>query len=164
MDHKEKLVAQWLQQALQSYPEASMKFLTQRDSFRNPIGRTLQEGLAVLFDGLVQSQSIAVMQPSLDSIIKIRAVQDVSAGGALAFIFLLKRLVRTEFPRESVLFADEMAALDGRVDELVLLAFDLFVKCREQIFEIKVNENKRRVFLSEKIYLKETAASVNKER
>jgi len=40
--------------------------------------------------------------------------------------------------------------MHGRIDELALLAFDLYTKCREQMHEARVNEAKRRVFALER--------------
>jgi hypothetical protein len=157
-EHKSALVAQWLHEMLQSYPESSVNFLSgQRDPFRNPVGHTLKEGLSLLFDRLVQSSDVSDTPPALDGILRIRAVQDISAGQAVAFIFLFKRIVRAEFPMASTRFADELAALEERIDAMTLLAFDLFMKCRERIFEIKANESKRRAFLSERAHLHATA-------
>jgi hypothetical protein len=35
---------------------------------------------------------------------------------------------------------------------MALLAFDLFMKCREQIYEIKTSEAKRRLFMLERMH------------
>jgi hypothetical protein len=40
--------------------------------------------------------------------------------------------------------------LDSRIDELALMAFDLYVKYRERIYEAKANEAKRRVYVLER--------------
>ena len=41
---------------------------------------------------------------------------------------------------------DELTAFENRIDHLSLLAFDLYVGCREKIYEIKANEVKRKYF------------------
>jgi hypothetical protein len=145
-ERKSGLVSKWLDQMLLTYPESSANYLSgQQDQFRNPVGYRLKEGLSILFDSLAQPEKADAAKRALESIIKLRAVQDVSAGQAVAFIFLLKRILRVEFGSEIARFPDEFAALDLRIDELALLAFDLFVKCREQIYEIKMNESKRMI-------------------
>ena len=164
-EHKGTLVAKWLQEMLRTYPEPSVGFLSQEvDPFQNPVGHTLKEGLPILFDGIVQPMAASKMQPVLDSIIRIRAVQDTSASTAVAFIFLIKRIIRAEFPTECTRFADEFAALEVRIDEMALLTFDLFMKCRDQILELKQNESRRMSFLVERIQLREAANPVNKTR
>jgi hypothetical protein len=143
-ERKSGLVSKWLDQMLLTYPESSANYLSgQQDQFRNPVGYRLKEGLSILFDSLAKPERADAAKTALESIIKLRAVQDISAGQAVAFIFLLKRTLRVEFDSEIARFPDEFAALDLRFDELALLAFDLFVKCREQIYEIKMNECKR---------------------
>jgi hypothetical protein len=157
---KNALIAEWLRQMLQTWPETSVKFLFhEQDPFRNPVGNTLKEGLSVLFDSLVRPAVIVpAAQEALDGIIRIRAVQEVSASQAVAFIFIIKRLIRAEFRADSERFQDELSALEARADEMALSAFDLFMKCRERIYEIKANETRRSVFLSERIRSKEADA------
>jgi len=45
----------------------------------------------------------------------------------------------------------DLGALDGRIDEVALLAFDLFMRCREQMFTIKADEARRRTSLLERM-------------
>ena len=162
---KSTIVAKWLRQTLQTYPEPSVNFLSQQpDPFRNPVGHTLKEGLSTLFDGIVRPADGAPTQSALDAILRIRAVQDVAAGRAISFLFLLKRIIKSEFPESSVNFSDELAAVEIRIDEMTLLAFDVYVKCREQIAAIKSNESRRMSFLAERIHLKSTAGAVNVTR
>jgi hypothetical protein len=52
-----------------------------------------------------------------------------------------------------------LAAVDGRIDEMALLAFDLFMKCRERMYEIKTNEAKRRIYVLERMYGMEPSAT-----
>jgi hypothetical protein len=153
--HKDAIVKRWFERVLQTYPESTKKFLSEeRDPFHNPVGHTLQEGLSGLFSGLIQSTDLASLTPVLDGIVRIRAVQDFTAGKAIAFLFLLKQIIRTEFAADVPRYSDELVALEARIDELALLAFDLFMRCREQVYEIKVNEIKRRSFILERAHQK----------
>jgi len=63
---------------------------------------------------------------------------------------MLKRIIREEFAADMSRYSRELADLEIRIDEFALLAFDLFMKCREQIYESKVSEIKRRTFILEK--------------
>ncbi len=40
--------------------------------------------------------------------------------------------------------AEELAALESRIDDMALLAFDLFMGCREKIYELRANEVRNR--------------------
>jgi hypothetical protein len=149
--HKGDIVKRWFEQVIQTYPESTKKFLSdERDPFHNPVGHTMQEGLSDLFNGLIQSIDLASLTPVLDGIVRIRAVQDYTAGQAIAFPFLLKQIIRTELAADVPRYSDELVALEARIDELALLAFDIFMRCREQVYEIKVNEIKRRSFILER--------------
>jgi hypothetical protein len=150
-NRRSAVVRRWLERLLEAYPESTTRFLSEeKDPFRNPVGHTLHEGLEALFDGLLQPAETASLAPVLDGIVRIQAVQDFTAGQAVAFPFLLKQILRTEFAADVRRHSDELALLEARIDELALLAFDLFMKCREQVYALKVNETKRRAFILER--------------
>ena len=158
--HRSAIVGKWIERLLETYPESTRKiFLQEKDPFQNPVGHNLKEGLSSLFDGLAQSVDMASLSPVVDAIVRIRAVQDFSAGQALAFPFLLKQIIRKELAADTQQYSIEISALETRIDELALLAFDLFVKCREQVHELKVNEIKRRSFMLERAHRKEQSDS-----
>ncbi len=140
------LVSKWLDQALLQYPAVS-----RRDQFQNPVGHRLSEGLSILFDSLILSDNANDAQQALESIISIGAVQDFSAAQAVAFVFALKPIIRTQFAAEIASRPDEFFVIDNRIDAMALLAFDLFVKCRVRIDELKIKENRRMNFLSERM-------------
>jgi hypothetical protein len=149
---RDSLVKKWFEGILQTYPGSATKFIAgEKDPFRNPIGHTLRENLAVLFAGLVQAKETASLSPEMNEIVKIRAVQDGTAGQAVSFPFLLKKIIREECRAEFSRFPDEFADLEARIDAMALLAFDLFMQCRERMFEIKFNEAKRSMFMAERI-------------
>jgi hypothetical protein len=150
-NRKNAVVNRWFSRVLQTYPESATGFLSQeKDPFRNPVGHTLKTGLSTLFDGLVQPADVAALTPALDDIVRIRAVQDLTAGQAVSFPFLLKQILREEFAADTSRYSGAFEALELKIDELALLAFDLYMKCRQQVFEIKANEIKRRTFILEK--------------
>ena len=141
------VVRKWLAQVLETYPEETSRFLLQnKDPFRNPVGRALQEGLPVLFDELAGGMNFSRIDTVLDGIVHIRAVQDFTASQAVGFLFVLKSAIREEVaPNRPTL-----DALNSRIDEMALRAFDLYMACREKTYEIKANEAKRRVYLLER--------------
>jgi hypothetical protein len=152
---KSAIVKEWLARTLQTYPEHTSRFLSQeKDPFRNPVGYTLREALPALFDRLVEGSDAATLSRLLDPILRIRAVQDFSAGQAVAFIFLLKRVIREALEDETHRDpnGEGLAAVEARIDEMALLGFDLFMRCREQIYEIKASEAKRRLFVLKRMH------------
>jgi hypothetical protein len=158
---KDAIIAEWLAQTLRTYPEHTSRFLgRERDAFRNPVGHTLREALPVLLEAALGGPNGVRVASALDSIVRIRAVQDFTAGQAVAFLFLLKPIIRHAVGRpphpslspweggedkgEGASQAEDLLALEKRIDEMALLAFDLFMQCRERLYEIRANEVKRR--------------------
>jgi len=161
---KDAIVRAWLARTLETYPEGTARFLDkERDPFRNPVGQGLKEALPALFDELLGAMDPGRLAPLLDGIVRIRAVQDFSPSQAVAFVFLLKQVIRHELRRpphpalspsggeDEGEGAMDLGALDGRIDEMALLAFDLFMRCREQMFAIKAGEARRRTSLLERM-------------
>jgi hypothetical protein len=164
---KAGLVGKWLEETLRVYPESSVNYLLHRqDQFQNPIGYKLKEGLSILFDGLVLPENRAAVSSALENILRIRAVQDIYASQAVAFVFMFKKIIGEKFPAAAARFPNEHAALELRIDGLALAAFDFYVKCREQIYEIKANERKRVDFVAQRMNLErgsEAAAFVTNQ-
>ena len=146
--HKEGIVEQWLGAALASYPDDSAAaFRRQKDPFANPVGHSLRVGTRGIFDALLDGMDPATIRQHLGEIIKIRAVQQLPASGALSFVFHLKHAVRTELGKaaEDPQHSCELTELEDRIDQVALAAFDVYVQCREQLCELRVNEAKRKV-------------------
>jgi len=116
----------------------------EKDRFVNPVGYTISQEIGALYDELLQGINSDKLAACLDNIIRIRAVQDFSPSQTVAFIFLLKKAIREELTseiKENRVF-EELLEFEARIDKLVLLAFDIYMKCREKVFEIRVNEAK----------------------
>jgi len=143
-EKKSAIVQKWFDAALASYHKDAQGMLRQtKAQFTNPVGFDLAEGLDGLFDALVGgviSDSVATF---LDAIVRIRAVQDLAPSEALAFLFRVKQIVREEVGQEGLKDADrkaELAAFDAATDDLALYAFDLYMRCREKIYDLKAQE------------------------
>jgi hypothetical protein len=139
------IVERWTDLALRVYPQDSTGFIRrERDRFRNPVGHVTRANLGTLFDGLVNGRSTDEMVGALDEIVRIRAVQDLSPGTALGFVFLLKRAVREELDETATQGSSiDLSPLDGAIERLALAGFDLFVEQREKIYDLRVREFKR---------------------
>jgi len=139
----------WLDLIIETYPSDSKRFLKeQKDRFANPVGSTLSSEVETLYHELVHDMDPKRLDASLDGIARIRAVQDFSPSKAMGFVFLLKKVLREELDqeiKESPAAAEEMLALESRLDDMALRGFDLYVKCREQVYEIRAREAKTHV-------------------
>ena len=140
---KNLIVSRWIERILSTYPAESSRFFKgEQDRFANPVGAIIREEAPALLEAVWNALDPAELRESLDRVVRVRAVQEFAPSEALAFLFDLKQVIRevvaeTEGLR---LAPDELEALDIRVDRLALLAMDIYVECRERIFEIRVNE------------------------
>lgn len=143
LEKKQAILEKWFDSVLETYPHDTAKFLKrQKDQFANPVGSTIYRGMGSLLDLIVNNSDADAVTKSLDEIIRIRAIQDFKPSHALAFVIDLKRIVREELKGETYAeqMADELLAFDRKVEGLLLLSFDIYMKCREKIYELKANE------------------------
>jgi len=138
---KKAIVQKWIDQVLDSYGAPDF-FKKQKDRFANPIGSTVSDGLQNIFAILVEEKDLAEAAKPLEDIIKIRAVQEFAPSVAVSFVYILKNIVREELAkeknREEVLVF--LSVLDSRIDKIALMAFDIYMDCRERLHQIRVNE------------------------
>ncbi len=142
------IVDKWLKWLLESYPGQSAIFLKkEKDRFDNPVGHHLSEGLARIFGVLIREADREELLAALDEVIRIRALQNFSPSKALAFIFLLKNVIREELAPElkEGQFLAELQEVDSLIDGMALLGFDAYTQRREKLCEIRVTEIKQRV-------------------
>lgn len=150
LKEKGAILREWFDHVLGTYPPETAKFMKREpNQFANPVGHTIHHGLEGVLEELLQGMDADKMSSSLDQVIRIRAVQGFSPSQALAFIFHLKDIIRERLKdeiRASQVSPSELEDLDSRVDAIALLAFNLYVGCRETLYENRVNEVKNRTF------------------
>ncbi len=144
---RETIRDQWLEMVVRTYPADTSKHLKgQKDRFENPVGHTYQRCLPVLFDGLLGEAEESALAVAISDIVKIRTVQCERPSQAVAFVFLLKNVIRAELgnllaPAE---MADQLCEFEAKIDGLALMTFDELARCREKIYEIRTQEVKMR--------------------
>ena len=137
---KKDFINKWFKATINSYPKQTAKFLIKdSDRFDNPVGALTRESLTDTFQLLMTNFTPESLEKALDPIMRIRAVQSFSPAEAVSFVFALKET------GEELLKNDESKEFDKLVDKLVLAAFNKYMKCREEVFLLKVMESKRRV-------------------
>jgi hypothetical protein len=149
LEKKSIVLTKWFDKIIESYPADSTNFLkNQSNKFANPVGSTIREGINDLFDVLVQGAGVEKVYPFLNEIIRMTTVQGFSPSQAVSFVFLLKKVLRETMEKETGenSLAGELTALESRIDEMALLSFDVYMKCKERIYEIKADEVKRMTF------------------
>jgi len=139
------ILERWFHLILDNYPsDTSSIFKLNKDRFTNPIGYTISRETKILYDELLHDMDTEKVATCLDNIVRIRSVQDFPPSQAIAFIFLLKKVIREELAGEIEEKQDlkQLSELESRIDELALLALDIYVQCREKVHQIVVDEVK----------------------
>jgi len=145
-ERKAELSEKWADLVLQTYPKETQKIWgRQKDRFQNPVGASIIEATRDLFDNMLDWQDAGKIAEGLDKLIRIRSVQDFTPSQAISFVFLLKKLLRDEFfkPMKKEGKLDDLLRFEAKVDNMAMMAFDIYSKSREQIFRLRVDEVKR---------------------
>jgi hypothetical protein len=138
----------WLAEVLATYPgNSAALFAREKNRFANPVGHSLRVGIEGILAVVLEDGDSEEMRKHLKEIIKIRAIQAFAPSQALSFVYSLKEIIRAELreAKADPTFATELAALDALIDRIALVAFDMYVECREQVYELRLNEVKRQV-------------------
>ena len=146
-EQREAMIRRWLDLTLRAYPDQTARFLRNTaDPFQNPVGAALRNGIPILLDYLSGVGEQRAALAALDEIVHIRAVQDFTPGEAVGFVFLAREAVG-----EAPLPAAGPDDFGRRVDELAMLAFDLYMRCREKLWEIRAGAARRQMYVAERM-------------
>jgi hypothetical protein len=144
----EKVLERWRRRILESYPAQTARFLvTEQDPFANPVGHALTRDTQALLEMLTAGFDPTRARQELDAIVRIRAVQSFCPSEALAFVVLLKDVVREVadgLPQSEQLRA-ELRAFESDVDQMLLVAFDVLVACRDTVHDVAQGQLKNMV-------------------
>jgi hypothetical protein len=148
-ENRELVLEKWYRKMMDTYPaEGRVRLLANRDRFTNPLGATLSDGAEAVLECVLQGgdpDSPELFEP-LERMMKLRAVQEFSAGDAVRFVFFLKDVIREVCPPSHTKPSDieSVLDLDASVDRVGLKAFDLYMQARERIYRMKATELKNR--------------------
>jgi hypothetical protein len=145
-EKRDHIVKAWCDVVLSTYPEQGQKFFKkQKNAIANPVGKSIFEGIASVFDEFMDDSESDKLSLYLDEVVRVRAVQEFSPSRAVSFIFGLKPVIR-EVLKEKLASEDaqqlgeELVAFEAAIDALALRCFDVYSQCRENVANIRVNE------------------------
>ncbi len=145
---KSAILDRWRELVFDSYAPETARFLkSQKDRFANPIAYQINRGLTGIFEVFLEEAEADQIMSHLDEVIKLKAVQEATPSRAMAFLFLLKSIIRAELAPQAndPAYAAEFLDLESRLDGLALLGFDVFMQRRERLHEVRVGEMKRKI-------------------
>jgi len=146
---KSVILEKWFDAIIETYPTDTTGFLKKKqDQFANPVGHTISKGIEDILEVLLGEKELPEDFPFLNDIIRVRAIQDFTPSKAMTFIFLLKKVVREALEKEirQNQIYDALLRFESKIDDLALFAFNIYVKCREQLYELKTDELKRMTY------------------
>lgn len=136
--NKKSILVQWLDCALALFPE--------KMAYSTPVAMVFSGALEKILSSLGKSESDC--REALDDITRILAVQNFPPSKALS-IFLEPKLILRDIMMKTTL-ADTLTqeAFNSRFDALTLEAFDSYMRHREKIYQLKVEEGSRRMYMA----------------
>jgi len=144
--HRIPILDQWFGLIIKTYPGLSSVFLKKNQPWGNPVGTNIHGALAKVFDELMLPEATDDLAPVLDTIVRIRAVQDYAPSEAVAILLFVKHVVRERFKDEIAagqIPVSELHEFDNKVDSMMLIAFDIYTKCRNTVMENRLEDFKR---------------------
>jgi hypothetical protein len=130
---KEFILNDWFQRILDGHSkESAVFFLEKPDRFANPVAHAFGEAMEAIYRAL--ADGCDVDRDVLEYAMKIKAVQGHDPSEGVAFIYLLKDLLR-EIP-SGLVSEDEWTGLESRIDRIASVASEMFIANRRKIAEI----------------------------
>lgn len=147
--NRERIVREWFEHILQTYPEETARFVrSEKNPFLNPVGSAIKEGIEGIIDWMIgENPKDDELLSFLDRIIRVRAVQGFKPSEAIGFVPSFKSVVRSVSEKtDSPLSEKSVRDIDEVVDLILLKSFDIYMNCRETLYELRVQEVKNRTF------------------
>lgn len=155
------IAEKWRHASLAGCSEAAVRAIQREENpFANPVGHALRTGMQSAVEKLADGRPPAEIAAALDGIIQIRAVQEFAPSQALAFVLLLKDVVRAEATAGSREQGAEsnsplpapcpLLEIERQIDQVLVSAFDIYTHYRDRIGDVRIREIRRSVGLAGK--------------
>jgi len=144
--YRKEIMDSWLESLYSSYHNNAEDLLKHEDDpFLNPVGSTITRCISKIYDGLISGLQPENLRDSLDDIIRIRAVQDFLPSQAISFLFSLRSVVHDFLSSvdDGSVSLKSMKSIDIWFDTAAALGFDIYMECRENIFNLRIREIKK---------------------
>ncbi len=146
--YREKIIDKWVGYALETY-ESSSFFKNEKDKFANPVGGNTREAFSRLYTKLTLGADPGEFVAPLEQVMRIRAIQAFRPSQAVGPIHAIKHITREilEKNKETRHLVVQLYDFEFAVDLAVLAAFDLYMQCREQLYQVRIKEIKTGSFI-----------------
>ena len=136
--NKKAMLEQLLDCALALFPE--------KMGYSTPIAMVFSGALEKILSSLGKSENDC--KEALDDVTRILAVQNFPPSKALSIFLEPKLILRDIMMKTTVADTLMQEAFNSRLDALTLEAFDSYMRHREKIYQLKVEEGSRRMYMA----------------
>jgi len=143
VEKRSEILNAWSDMIMDTYPpDAAVFYKTEKDRFLNPVGYIVNEGIGHIYDRFLNGGSAETLAYAIDRIIRVMAVQDIPPSKAVSFVFMLKKVLKDLIGIDTTnnVIIQELNDLYDRIEETALVAFDVYMGCREDISRIRMDE------------------------
>jgi hypothetical protein len=146
-ENRDALAGRWLDAVIGSYSADTGGFIKGKDDrIANPLGHAIREMVDAVLRCLGEGCDEQALGSAMFPVIQMRAVQDFTPSEAVAFVGLFRNSV-VSLAMEKEAGPELIIELDDVVLGLMSRAFDLYSDCREKLWEIKIEEIKRNLYM-----------------
>lgn len=145
---KEEILQRWFDRVLEPYPQDTQRFFRENKSpYSNPIGVTLRKGMEEVIDDLLRPGNLEAAKGILETVMKVRAVENLPPWQARKFIFPLREVISDIVAKEKKeeTLGREWLDLNDRISRLDLLGMNLYSEYREKVNQLIVKEREKRM-------------------
>ncbi|MFN4131747.1 MAG: RsbRD N-terminal domain-containing protein [Caldimicrobium sp.] len=147
--HKDIISKLWLNSFWERFGEASAYFKKEVDQFTNPFAYHIEECFKGIVEALGEEFSWEKIDPYLDKLAQIRAVQERVFSVAAMFFLDLKKIIREQFGEKIIsdFGVESFLEFEDKINSLLIRFIDFYQRYRERLYEIKLEEWKRSHYL-----------------
>jgi len=143
IDRKGEILDSWVDQVLATYPsDASGIFKKGKDQFANPVGFAVKSSLWQVYVHLFEKDEPEKIVEILEQLVQIRAVQTFNPSEAVSMAYILKSIVKNFCRKDKVSDLEGWQAFEEKADVLAYTMFDMYVACRERLYQTRIAEIK----------------------
>jgi hypothetical protein len=144
---RSSIIKNWTTRIFDTYASETSSFLSKdKDQFSNPVGFTISANAEKIVDEIISVRDLTSIKILLIDILKIRAVQDFTPSEAVGFINPLKDVIKNELKNDlhDDLLFHELIDLYLFLDQVTLVAFDIYSELRETVYRIRLKEHRNK--------------------
>jgi len=133
MDPKttQSIYEEWIDRVFGTEFKRRALFGQSEDPFSHTVRSDLRKIVDLLFSEAPADGTLAVPE----DLIRLRAVQEISAAEAVSHVFVLKDIVRERLGRDP-----GYERLSQRLDMVALHTFNAYAACRDALFRLRIRE------------------------